>query len=216
MGLKNEILEDTSSAVEAILQGTFRTFEFVGRKDKSIIAINGVGSGWRKQGLRAIMEKYKLSGELIHWGLLEKGVDYYLPLLDTEVQKYDKPWLMGFSSGGYIPLLYAARGNNWGQIGGIITVATLFQGNPPILKYFGGILKETVPGSQILKEVVAIVPPEGKKVISILPKEDKFGTLPENVKLNWSIIRTEAQSHGGMQNQKKWYEEIIKREIGIN
>lgn len=215
MSFKKELHEDIGSAVEAVLERTMRSYEFVGRGHKSLVAVNGFGFGWRKKGLRSLMERYDLSGELLNWNLFKYRIDHYISRFDHVVQKYKRPLLMGFSSGGYILLLWASRGNKWDEIEGIITVATLFHGNPRLSKHLGGVLRETVPEAPILNEVLAINPPSGK-VVSLLPSEDKFGTLPESIKLNWQTIKTDARSHGDIQNHMKWYENIVREKLSLD
>jgi hypothetical protein len=208
-------LEETFKLTrDILLNNALKEYSFEG-VNGPVIGIHGAGlSGWTKGGLRAFMLENNVKGFLMYNGILTRGVDSYLPFLDEKVKKYPNATLVGFSSGGFIALRYAQK-YGWNQINNIVTIATPFNGNPVKFDKFGQILKETTEESPLLKEIVDFHPPEGR-VTSIFAREDILTPSPESLNLNWKILITDAMSHEGVQNNKKYFEKELVKNIKIN
>ncbi len=213
MNLKKEASEDLGFIYETVLGDARREYYFDG-PNGPIIGIHGaVGSGWTKDGLRTFMEKNGVGGGLLLMDFLTKGIDHYLPRLDAEIKKWDKPTILALSAGGFVALRWAQL-NGWENINKIITVATPFNGSPRLFGFIGPTIKETRAGTPKLQEILDLTPPEGK-VLSIFAEEDKFVPKPKSIKLNWQKVITGAKSHGDIQNHIKWYEKKLEEAINL-
>jgi len=213
MNILKELQEDTIYIKECLFDGANKEYKFSG-KYGPVIGIHGVFGGWTKDSLRKFMTQNQVEGKLIYWGSLTDALEDYFPKLETEMKKYNKPTLIGFSSGGLLAILYIERFKLWDKINKIITVATPFSGNPAYAQHFGKSIKDTLPESDIIKEIVNLNPPKDK-VLSIFAKEDKFTHHPERIKLNWPSIVLPAQGHGDLQNHYEWINDILKKELNI-
>ena len=45
--------------------------------------------------------------------------------------------------------------------------------------------------------------------------EDSIKVVSDLIEINWPKVITKAQSHGDIQNHQKWFEKILKSELGI-
>ena len=214
MSLRDEAKENLAIVNETLFNGALREYRFDGINGP-LIAIHGAGlSGWTKDGIRSFMPEYNVRGVLKYVGILTKGIDSYLPLLDEEVRRYPRPTLVGFSTGGFIVLRYAEK-YGWENVKNIVTIATPFGGNLEKYKAFGKSIEETTAGSPLLNEIVNLNPPIGI-VTSVFASEDVHTPDPLAFGLNWEKVITGAKSHGDIQNHQKWYDNILKHAIGIS
>ncbi len=213
MKITDEFLEDYYFFEEAMFDDACQEYIYEGINGP-IIGIHGVLYGWPEDGLRAFMKKHKVKGQLLYLGSLMYGIKQYFKQLDIAFSKYKNPLILGFSAGGFLALDYVNKNNLWKKINKIITIGTPFNGIHQLYKVAGKTAKEVVPGSPLLGRIRKINPPKDK-VLSIFAKKDRFVGNPDLIEINWPKVITKAQSHGDIQNHQKWFEKILKSELGI-
>jgi pimeloyl-ACP methyl ester carboxylesterase len=212
MSLRKEVTEDAKFIYELLLKDASREFTFEGVAGP-LVAINGIGGGWSEGGLRSFMQENGVRGKLIYKNLLLQPLKSQIPLIAEEIARYENAIVVGFSAGGLMMLNAVDKYNLWSQIKKVITIATPLDGiNIKPLDFLNESLKDVQKGSDFLREIEAISPPNDK-VVSIFAKEDKFIPHPERIHISWNKIITEARSHGDIQNNRQWYTSILSAEI---
>ncbi len=182
---------------------------------QSVLAVHGVFGSWNEGGILTYLQENNIESVLAGYGLLLKGINHYLPLVDEEIKKNRDATLIGFSAGGLI-LLEWARQNGFEDVKKIITVGTPFNGVNRLFGIVGKTVRDISPDSELLKGIRELHPPNDK-VLSVFcaPDKDFFIPDPESIKLNWPRVIVGAKNHGDIQSDKKWLENILDCELGL-
>jgi pimeloyl-ACP methyl ester carboxylesterase len=216
MSIIKELSEDFKYAHAVMFEHAKSEFEFKG-KNGPIIAIHGLGGGWAEKGFRKYMTENNVCGVLVYFGEITDGLNKYIDRLNTYLDKYSNPVIVGFSAGGIIALKYAEK-YGWDKFKKIITVGTPLFGSPHASKltFLGETFKELSVGSDYLNQVRSINPPNGKGVLSIFSDGDLKAPFKNVQTLNWPVLLLEdSPSHGEIHSNFKILEQIINKEIGM-
>ncbi len=210
-----EIKEDAQYLYSILFENAKSEFEYKGTYEP-IIGLHGVDGGWTKRGFREYMDKKNVNGVLTYFGELTNGIDTYVDKLNTYIEGYPNPIIVGFSAGGIVAIRYAEK-YGWNGFKKIITIASPFFGSPPAkkLRMLGKSFEDLATGSKFLSNVREIVPPPNK-VFSIFAKTDLKAPFNGGEKLNWeTLVIDEAGSHGEIHSNYKLIESIMDHELGI-
>jgi pimeloyl-ACP methyl ester carboxylesterase len=180
----------------------------------TIIGIHGVFGSWTDGSVKDYLKDNNIGGVLTNFDFLLRGVDYYIPKLGEQIQKYPNSIVLGCSAGGIVALEYARR-FGFHNIHKIITIGTPFNGVRKPFGVLGKSVREISPGSRLLKGVLSFTP-DKERVLSVFAKNDYFTPSPETLKLNWPSAILDADSHSDLQWDRRWLEQILDAELGIN
>jgi hypothetical protein len=183
------------------------------RKDITpIIGIHGWFGSWPERGIKQYMVENNIPGVLTNLGLLDKGIDHYLPQVDDYVHRYPNSIIVGMSAGAIVALRYVQK-NGWDNIGKIIAVGAPMEGVNPLLGVLGKTVRDVSRNSRLLNDLSLLEIPENK-LVSVFAKKDNLAPYPKTYPYKQGVI-VGAEDHGDLQNEKKWLELILDAEFNI-
>ena len=103
MSIRKEIAEDTKFIYELLLKDASHEFSFEGSAGP-LVAVNGIGGGWTRGGLRRFMSENNVRGKLIYKNLISCQLSNEIPLIAEEIAKFQGAVAVGFSAGGLLIL----------------------------------------------------------------------------------------------------------------